>query len=52
MSFDEMTAERICLYFSIFCLWSVIAEAFAKASSITVSHQHSTKNATKSVNKP
>jgi hypothetical protein len=56
MSFDEITAERMCLYCSIFCLWSVIAEALTKALSITVSHQHSTfinnkkKNETKFVN--
>jgi len=36
MSLDEMTAASMLLYCSIFCLWSVIAEALAKALSITV----------------
>lgn len=36
MSFEEITEERMCLYCSIFCLWSVIAEALANALSMIV----------------
>ena len=37
MSLEEKTEERMCLYCSIFCLWSVIAEAPAKAPSMSLS---------------
>lgn len=37
MSLEEITEDRMCLYCSIFCLWSEIAEALAKVLSMAPS---------------